>query len=321
MRMRHSIYWLVLATIVALPLFASGGTFTIPEWVEKSCVFVMKGEKAEGTGFVLGVRDHETTFFYFVTAKHVMKPALTGAETLKLRLNRRDSDTADVVDFPLFVFDGKPWMEHSNPAIDLAVTPLAIGDKLEKYDVKMTTVDSPSNEVFACEQFIQKYKVRPGDQAFAMGLVPYLFSKDVKNLVMARSGSISMVGTSELPLPGGKQKAHFLDCAAFGGQSGGPAFVLLERSDSGALIAGWRIALLGVTTEFVPSFLRTTKVTLAEQEKREAVVPIENTGISKVVPVDYLADMLFSDEQKSFREAIIKQQKDSSNKAIDSDKE
>lgn len=320
MRIRHNIRWMVLVTIIALPLCSLGGTFTIPEWVEKSCVFVMKGEKAEGTGFVLGVKDQDTTFFYFITAKHVIKPALEDAKSLKLRLNLKDSDKAEVVDFPLFVFDGKPWAEHTNQAVDLAVTPLALGDKGDKYDIQMITVDSPSNEVFACEQFIQKYKVRPGDKAFAMGLVPYLFSKDVKNLVMARSGSVSMVGESELPLPGGKQKAHFLDCAAFGGQSGGPAFVLLERSESGAMITGWRIALLGVTTEFVPSPLRASKVTLAEQEKREALVPIENTGISKVVPADYLADILFSEQQKKFREAVANQQKESSNKAMDSDK-
>lgn len=320
MKVKHIASLALLWVVLAIPLSATAGTFTIPEWVEKSCVFVMNGEKAEGTGFVLGVKDHETTFFYFITAKHVIVPALKNARSLKLRLNLRDADKAKVVDFPLFNFSGKPWAEHHNPAIDIAVTPLALGDKLKKYDVQMITIDSPTNEFFACESFIKKYKVRPGDQAFALGLVPYLFSKDVKNLVMTRFGAISMVGTSELQLPGGKQKAHFLDCAAFGGQSGGPAFVLLERSESGALIAGWRIALLGVTTEFVPSPLRASKVTLAKQEKREAVVLIENTGISKVVPADYLVDILFSDTQKKFRRQIHKQQKKDSNKAMDSDK-
>lgn len=299
----------LIGLLLLSPFSSPAGTFTVPEWVEKSCVFVMKGEKAEGTGFLLGVKDQETTFFYFVTAKHVIKPALENSRTLRLRLNVRDSDKAEIVDFPIFLFDGKPWIEHTNNAVDLAVSPLALADKIQRYDVQMNTVDSPTNELFACDTFIKKYKVRPGDQAFTLGLVPYLFSKDTKNLVMARSGTISMVGVSELPLPGGTQKAHFLDCAAFGGQSGGPAFVLLERTETGALIAGWRIALLGIVTEFVPSPLRMAEVTLAEQEKQKAMMPIENTGISKVVPVDYLADILFSDSQKEFRRQVLEQQK------------
>lgn len=87
MKMRQQICRMVFLAIFALPFCARGGTFTIPEWVEKSCVFVMKGDKAEGTGFILGVKDQDTTFFYFITAKHVIVPALKDAKSLKLRLN------------------------------------------------------------------------------------------------------------------------------------------------------------------------------------------------------------------------------------------
>jgi hypothetical protein len=185
---------------------------------------------------------------------------------------------------------------------------------VQNYDVQMHTVDSATNDLFATQSFIQRFKIRPGDSAFTLGLVPYLFNKDGENLVMSRSGTISMVGTKELNLPGGKQIAHFLDCAAFGGQSGSPAFVLLERDENGNLILGWRIALLGVVTEFVPSPLRSAKVVLTEEERKEAVILIENTGISKVVPVDYLVDILFSKEQQEFRKTIIENQKKASNK-------
>ncbi len=211
-------------------------------------------------------------------------------------------------------FNNKAWIEHSNPAVDLALSPLAIFDKVQNYDVQMHVVDSATNDFFATQAFIQRFKIRPGDSAFTLGLVPYLFSKEGENLVMSRSGTISMVGTKELDLPGGKQKAHFLDCAAFGGQSGGPAFVLLERNENGALIAGWRIDLLGVVTEFVPSPLRTAKVILTEEKRQKALIPIENTGISKVVPVDYLVDLLFSQDQQEFRKKVAENQKKTSNK-------
>ena len=285
-------YLCIVSLLTTLPVF--GGTFTIPDWVMKSCVFVMKGDKVEGTGFLIGVKEHENTFCYFVTAKHVILPALQNIPVLQLRLNKKGGSGAEVVDFPMIGFKNKPWIEHSNPAIDLAVAPLAIFGKLQNYDVQMHNVESATDDLFATQSFIQRFKIGPGDSAFTLGLVPYLFSKDGENLVLSRSGTISMVGTKELDLPGGKQIAHFLDCAAFGGQSGGPAFVLLERSENGALIAGWRIGLLGVVTEFVPSPLRSAKVKLTEEERKEAIIPIENTGISKVVPVDYLIDLLFS---------------------------
>ena len=280
----------------------------------KSCVFVMIGDEAEGTGFLIGVKEQEKVFCYFITAKHVILPALKNLPVLNLRLNKKDGSGAEVVAFPMIAFNNKLWIEHSNPAVDLAVAPLAIFDKMQKYDVQMYTVDSETNELFATQSFVKRFKIRPGDNAFTLGLVPYLFNKDGENLVMARSGSISMVGTKELDLPGGKQIAHFLDCSAFGGQSGGPAFVLLERNEEGALMAGWRIGLLGVVTEFVPSPLRTAKVVLAEEGRKEASIPIENTGISKIVPVDYLVELLFSEQQKDFRKKVAENQKETSSK-------
>ena len=79
-------------------------------------------------------------------------------------------------------------------------------------------------------------------------------------------------------------------------------------------MAGWRIGLLGVVTEFVPSPLRTAKVVLAEEGRKEASIPIENTGISKIVPVDYLVELLFSEQQKDFRKKVAENQKETSSK-------
>jgi hypothetical protein len=293
----------IVLLFTALPVF--GGTFTIPDWVMKSCVFVMKGDKAVGTGFLIGVKEQEHTFCYFVTAKHVIQPELKNIPRLHLRLNKKDGSGSEIVDIPMIGYEGKLWIEHSNPAVDIAIASLAIFDKVEKYDLKMHSVNSATEDFFATQSYIQRFKIRPGDSAFSLGLVPYLFSKDGENLVMSRSGTISLIGTKEINLPGGKQIAHFLDCAAFGGQSGGPAFVLIERNEKAALIGGWRIALLGVVTEFVPSPLRSVKVVLKEEERKEVLIPMENTGISKVVPVDYLVELLFSQEQENFRKKIV----------------
>lgn len=284
---------------------ATAGTFTIPDWLMKSCFFVMKGTDAIGTGFLVGVQDQDRTFYYFVTAKHVIVPALTDSKVLHLRLNKKGGNGADVVDFPLITFEGKPWLEHEKSVVDLAVVPLAIGNKINDYDVNLISADTPTSDAFATQSFISRFKIRPGDRAFTLGLVPYLFSKDEKNIVMTRSGSISMIDDHELSLPGGKQKAYFLDSPSFPGQSGGPAFVLLERNEAGDLIAGWRIALLGVVTQFVPSPLRFGFA--MTESNQQALIPLENTGISKIVPVDYLTEILFSEKQKDFRKSIAEE--------------
>ena len=298
-------YMFLVLTIV-LCANSNAGTFTIPDWLTNSTVFVMRGEKAQGTGFLMGIKDCNATFCYLVTAKHIVKPLLSGSSNkIAVRFNLKNSDKAKTIEFPTRKFSGKRWLEHTNSAIDLAAIPLSIFGDMKDLDVMMYGVQDPNDEFLATISWLNKYKVGPGDQAFTLGLVPYLYTKDHENLILSRFGAISLLPRKEINLPGGKQKAYFIDCQAFPGNSGGPAFVLVERSESGTLIGGWRFGFLGVVTEFVPSPLRAKKVDLKEDDHKIAIQLVENTGISKVVPVDYLVDILFSDEQKGFRNRLI----------------
>jgi hypothetical protein len=270
----------------------------------------MKGKKAAGTGFLVFLKDQDSTYCYLVSAKHVVKPILNNPRVpLSVRFNLKGGEKAEVIKFPTFTFNGKRWLEHTNSAIDLAVLPLTIFGRIRELAVGGYRVDSPNHDFFATLDWIDKYKVGPGDQVFTLGLVPYLYSEDNINLVLSRFGEISLLTKKELELPGGRQRAYFLDCQSFAGNSGGPAFILVERTETGALLAGWRFALLGVVTEFVPSPLRAQKKELEDTKQTKGFQLIENTGISKVVPVDYLVDILFSDEQKQFREKIAEIQK------------
>ena len=150
---------------------------------------------------------------------------------------------------------------------------------------------------------------------FSLGLVPYLYSKDQPNLVLSRFGKISLLPEDELDLPGGKQKTYFIDSQAFGGNSGGPVFVKIGRKESGKTPFGtWRFALLGVITQFVPSPLRMKEVQLQKIPPKKGIQLIENTGITKVIPVDYLTEILFSDEQKKFRKRMSGKKKQKSKK-------
>jgi len=225
------------------------------------------------------------------------------------RFNLKEKNSAEIIDFKTFKFRGKRWIEHPNKAVDLAVIVLTIFKNIDRLDIGIKPVENRIDDYIASAEWLQKYKVDQGDQIFTLGLVPYLYTPDAPNLVLSRFGTIALLLQNEILLPGGKQKAYFIDCQAFGGNSGGPAYVLIERSESGALIAGWRFALLGVVTEFVPSPLRMQKIKTKQSGENEKFLPLENTGITKVVPIDYLLDIVFSDEQKEFRKKIAKKDK------------
>ncbi len=303
---------LLIFLLIAFSPYSHADNFTIPDWVQKSCVFIMDGEKAQGTGFLIWLKEQDRTFCYLVTAKHVVQPILNKPNApLSIRFNLKEKGKAEIITFPTFLFNGMRWIEHSNPAVDLAVLPLTIFDKIQNLEVSGKPVTEPSDDFFATADWITKYKVGIGDNVFTLGLVPYLFDKNQINLVLARFGKVSLLPQDEITLPDGKQRVYFIDSPAFGGNSGGPVFILIERNERGPLLSGWRFALLGIVTQFVPSPLRMSELSLQDTAGQKAIQLIENTGLTKVVPVDYLSELLFSDAQKSFRKNIVDNQKKS----------
>ena len=304
--MNFKSFFLLLSILTYLPTEApQASIFTIPEAVEKSCVFIMNNDKAVGSGFLLSLKEDDFSFFYLVTAKHVIKPYLKDATRVGVRMNVKNENKATNIPIPIPHFEGTGWFTHPNPIIDLAVLPIPLVTLNEVFDFSVITIDSPNSDWLATQEYIKKYQIRPGDEAFSLGLVPFIYSKNSKNLVMARFGNISMVGTSEIEIFGGQQLVHFLDCPAFGGQSGGPAFVLIERNEKGSTtLGGYRIALLGITSAFIPSPLRVAEVEVSERNGTKTV-PIENTGLSRIVPTDYLVDILYSERIQRYRQHQI----------------
>ena len=118
---------LCFVLLISLPNSINAGTFTVPEWVQKSCVFLMKGEKPAGTGFLVWLEDQEFTFCYLVTAKHVIQKVLSNSNApLSVRFNLKQKGKAKIITFPTFNFNGLRWLQHDNPAVDLAALPLAV---------------------------------------------------------------------------------------------------------------------------------------------------------------------------------------------------
>lgn len=283
-------------------------TFTIPDWIINSAVFVMNGDRPFGSGFLLGLREDGVTYCYLITAKHVIVPLLSeGRKLLTLRFNHKNNQDPIIMTFSTDSYNDKQWLEHENQSVDIAIVPIPIYDKQtgdispKDLNVNMYIIDNPTSDYLATKEWINKYNIARGDKVFTIGLVPSLYSKNERNLVLSRFGNISLLSQKELDLPRGKQKVYFVDCPSFGGNSGGPVYVLLERTEASEPVLGWKIALLGVVIEFVESPLRMEEVELQEKEREKGLKLLENTGISKVVPVDYIVDILFSDSLKASR--------------------
>lgn len=310
-------------------VFNNVSAFNIPDKVINSVVFVMqeveKDNKKEdipvGSGFLIGVGTEKGSLFsYFVTARHVVDYILSeGRKTLKLRFSRVNDEGGEVIPFETDSYNGKQWLEHKNKYVDLAVIPIGLfnNEKIEAAGVKwvMYTATSPTGKFFATADWIKIHEVTQGFKVFTVGLSPFIYNRAEKNLVLSRFGTISFLMEKEFdfppPLNWGVQKVYFVDCPTFGGNSGGPVYVYSECSECSGFIPETRVALLGIITGFIPSELRKAYVEVPEKEltktkkkelRKKVEVGLENTGIARIVPVDYLVDILFSDELKKARE-------------------
>ena len=70
----------------------------------------------------------------------------------------------------------------------------------------MYIIDNPTSDYLATKEWINKYNIARGDKVFTIGLVPSLYSKNERNLVLSRFGNISLLSQKELDLPRGNRK-------------------------------------------------------------------------------------------------------------------
>ena len=95
-------------------------------------------------------------------------PLLSGpSDRIAVRFNLKASDRAKAIRFPTHKFSGKRWLEHTSPAVDLAVIPLSIFGVIKELDVMMHNIEDPNDDFLATSNWLEKYKVDPGDQAIS----------------------------------------------------------------------------------------------------------------------------------------------------------
>jgi hypothetical protein len=238
---------------------------------------------------------HDAAAVYVVTAKHCVQPFdhLENGPFHKtwLRVNLRHAGSMHLEIPP------EEWVCHQTA--DVAVLPLALN--MHTFDYLYYPVRNG-----ATAEFIKRHSVTPGEDVFITGL---LISHPGKSRVLpiVRVGNIAAFPGDPIHLMTGEDSAYLVEVRSLGGLSGSPAFVHLLPLHAGAtgnvgitpagIGTAGRTYLMGLVHGFFP----TTKND-PDGIGEWAEEPL-NTGISVVVPLDRVLDILDSPAFVEQREA------------------
>jgi hypothetical protein len=234
---------------------------------------------------------HDAAAVYVVTAKHCVQPFdhLENGPFHKtwLRVNMRHAGSMHLEIPP------EEWVCHQTA--DVAVLPLALN--MHTFDYLYYPVRNG-----ATAEFIKRHSVTPGEDVFITGL---LISHPGKSRVLpiVRVGNIAAFPGDPIHLMTGEDSAYLVEVRSLGGLSGSPAFVHLLPLHAGAtgnvgitpagIGTAGRTYLMGLVHGFFP----TTKND-PDGIGEWAEEPL-NTGISVVVPLDRVLDIIDSPASSS----------------------
>lgn len=255
------------------------GMKEILDEIKKTVIF-LGGFDAQGkvsfcaTGFLI---DHEG-ISYLVTAKHVvMKNNTLSDANLCVFLNSKNgkSNVRKLSDIKSkFNID---WIFHEQKDVDVAVIPFP----LDKDDDDVKTI--PENLFLDSKRLFEIY------ETFFLSYQPGINYEAVTPIV--RTGAISLINSD---------KTFYIDAFAFPGNSGSPVFLKpspIRFDEAGISIGGDSLGgkFIGVVGEYLPY----QEVAVSIQTGRPRVVFEENTGLSRVWPIEYVLEIFKS---QKFRE-------------------
>jgi S1-C subfamily serine protease len=236
-----------------------------------------------GTGFLFGnlIEETEDKFnkynVYLVTNKHV----LNNLNTIKVRFNPQMEQSAKDYDLILKDDNGNLlWTGHPDPEIDVAVVGINIS-KVRDEGMKCSFFES-DRHVETIEQLKQR-DTSEGDSIFVMGFPMGMVAIDRQH-TFVRGGIISRIKD----LFEKRSKDFVIDAFVFPGNSGGPVITRPETQSIHGTKFSTKANLIGIVKSYIPY----NDVAISQQTKRPRVVFEENTGLTKIEPVDYILETI-----------------------------
>jgi hypothetical protein len=257
-----------------------------------------------GTCFFVFVPDKrlggDRGFIYLVTNRHVAQPGIdlgTPYQGLAvfIRLNLLPTDGGGQSVWEQILLGGHvQWHFPTDPAIDLAVLPLAPDQK--KYDY----ASIPMSVIVSAEQ-LKTGDVGVSDPVTFAGYFANFPGRDRIEPIV-REGVIAMMPQEKLDTTLHKPGQIYLaDLHAFHGNSGSPVFVNIGGMHRSRIYSGDRYVLLGILSGYYPEsegFSVPAAMVLTGKVR-------DNSGISTIVPGEELVNLLNSPEVQADRDSQV----------------
>ena len=240
-------------------------------------------KKWVGTGFLFGdlIRKDEEGKrqyrVYLVSNKHVLE----NLEVAKIRFNPQTDQAATDYDAQLKDKDGKQlWTGHPDKDVDVGAIEVNF-QLIQKEGMKCSFFQSDGQT--ASIQDLKDDEITEGDFVYVLGFPMGLVSEDRQH-VFVRGGVISRIRD----LYENRGKDFVVDAPVFPGNSGGPVFSKPEIVSITGTKACNKARLIGIVKSYIPYI----DVAISQQTKRARITFEENSGLSKVQPVDHILETI-----------------------------
>jgi S1-C subfamily serine protease len=244
----------------------------------------------EGTGFLIGkfVKEGENKQklyrVYLVTNKHVFQ----NKKAMVVRFNPQSNEPAQDFDTPLINQVGNIiWTGHPNDNVDVAVIPINVNllkEQKMRYNYFMS-----DDHILTAAQMSEK-GITEGDFIYVLGF-PMGIVDPERQYVIARSGSIARIKDVL-----DKHRIEFIiDAFVFPGNSGGPVVSKPEAFGIEGTKTVGNAYLIGIVKEYITY----SDVAVSLQTKKPRIVFEENSGLTAVIPTDYILEAIETAEKKA----------------------
>lgn len=243
--------------------------------------------KSLATGFLVGKpvsekdpNGNQQFRLFVVTNRHVFYNEKTKefVKEVLLRFNTIDNKSHHFKVNLLNANNDPLWSKHHNIKVDLAVLPINAGA------IKEANVDYyffRENDLFFAKDFTSK-GISTGNGLFVLGF-PMSISGRQKNFVIVRQGIIARVDEEVL-----EDGFYYIDASAYPGNSGGPVIVKPEIVSIQGTHSNNSAGLVGV----ISSGETYSDVAISEQTGEARIIFTEQTGLVRVVPVEYIYEII-----------------------------
>ena len=221
------------------------------------------GHRTGGSGFLVGVRTAAVDFFYAVTNSHVIRDGFA-----HVRLNLVGGGT-DVLD----VSDG-PWFGHAAHDVALARVQLTANHRCRCLP----------ESLFISDQELAEHGIARGNHVFMVGRFVNLQGKQ-QNTPALRFGTIAMMPLEPMTNPmNNAAPAYITEMHSISGYSGSPVFVHILPYEGVPMFGGYGFG----AASFGPKLLGI--------DMGHVAGIVENSGMSAVVPVAALRELLHRED-------------------------